>query len=231
MKKFHIKRSEIKYQLIWIPIVVYFIGIIFFNVNINSKTIDIVLNKEANVSIGEITKDTVIEQSFVSPSDNVDSIDVQFATYGRKNDSTLYVKLYDVANDLLLFTWHFSASDIEDNSYLYLKIPNGILITKNGEYRLTFDSDDAVVGNSVTIWASNSDRYKLGKLTINGSNFLGDLVITFHILKRQSKMLIILYSLFSFSVVLFFAKFTVYYMSKRVNIESHKDEVNNDGIQ
>lgn len=231
MKKLDIKKFEIKYQLIWIPIVVYFIGIIFFNVNINSKTIDIVLNKEANVSIGEITKDTVVEQSFISPSDNLDSIDVQFASYGRKNDSTLYVKLYDVANNLLLFTWHFIASDIEDNSYLSLKIPNSILINKNDEYRLTFVSDDAEAGNAVTIWASNSDRYKLGKLTINDSNFLGDLVITFHILKRKSKMLIFLYSLFSFSVMLFFAKFTMFYMSKGVNIENNKDEVNNSGIQ
>lgn len=231
LKRFNIDKFNIKYYLIWIPIVISFIGIILFNGRLYNNTIDIVLNKDASRPIGEITKDLVIEQTFISPTDTLDSIDVQFATYGRKNSSTLYVKLYDVANNLLLFTWNLNASDMEDNSYLYLKIPNNISIAKNDEYRLVFGSADAEPGNAVTIWASDSDKYLLGNLTINGTNFLGDLVIKFHILERSNKMLIFLYTLYSFSIMVFFAGFTVYYMQKKVDVERYGDEVNNESIQ
>lgn len=214
MKKFNINGFKIKYQLIWVPIVINIIVILFFNANIYSKTIDVVLNKEAKVPVGEITKDTIVEQLFISPSDKIDTIGIQFATYGRKNDSTLYVKLYDVDNDFVLFTWHLVASDMKDNSYIYLKVPHNIGLVKNHKYKLVFGSDNAVAGNAVTVWASESDTYTLGDLTINDSNFFGDLVIKFHTLEKPSKVLILLYSSFSFLVILFFAGFTVYYISK-----------------
>ncbi len=124
--------------------------------------------------IGEIVKDVVIKQSFVSNKDNLCGIQIMFATFFRKNTCSVRLRLYD-KDDILLYEQKVDTEVLQDNDYFRFMFDD-ILDSSEKLYTLVIDSENAIPGNAVTIWCTNLDSYK-GTLYINEKEQLNSLCI------------------------------------------------------
>jgi hypothetical protein len=114
--------------------------------------------------IGELTKNIVIKQTFLSNDNNLCSIQIMFATFARANSSTINLQLYDETG-ALINEQTIQSSAMLDNSYLLYKFPD-INDSLGQYYFLVISSNEAVSGNAVTILCTNEDSYE-GELFIN----------------------------------------------------------------
>jgi len=124
--------------------------------------------------IGEITKNTVIKQTFLSNKNNLCAIQIMFATFARSNLSSVSLQLYD-ENDVLINKETIQSGTMIDNSYLRYKFPN-INDSFGKKYTLVVSSNDAAPGNAVTIWCTNGNSFD-GNLFINNQQQTDNLCI------------------------------------------------------
>lgn len=153
------------------------------------STIDVSqINSE--IPIGEITKDTQIEQTFLAKVNNLSAIQVFFATYNRINTSNLEFFLFDETNKMYM-NKRINAKEIKDNNFLNLEFPK-ISNSKNKKFRLIIKSD-GTAGNSVTIWSTHNSSYNDGELFINGDRTGGDIKFqTLNTTRRFDKLIILI---------------------------------------
>lgn len=153
------------------------------------STID-VSQVNADIPIGEITKEIQVEETFLANRNNLSAIQVFFATYNRTNTSNLEFFLFDDSNKMYM-NRSISSKEIIDNSFLHLEFPK-IPNSKNKKFRLIIKSD-GTAGNSVTIWSTKSSSYQDGELIINGERTGGDLKFqTLSTTRRFEKLLILI---------------------------------------
>jgi hypothetical protein len=98
-------------------------------------------------------------------------LDLYFATYARKNSSTVQLELLALEGDLpprSLAIFSLPASEIVDNAYrsFYLQGPGAA----GGRYRVVLSSPDAVEDQAITLWinASHQQEYRLGDQVSTG---------------------------------------------------------------
>ncbi|MGE0085826.1 MAG: hypothetical protein AB7S75_15565 [Desulfococcaceae bacterium] len=164
----------------------YILLMIFFNIIVSyfitdsSYYID-KYNIGERVPVGFITKDVTVAQEFIPESDHMTGIEVEFATYARKNDSNVFVKLIDMEKGSVIFEKKIYAKNMADNHYRMFKFRQ-IPDSKNKKYLITVESD-ATTDNAVTIWKNNTEyknvNLSIGKEKVNGSlNFRIHFVLT-----------------------------------------------------
>ena len=78
-------------------------------------------NGEANVPVGEITMETVVEQMFPAVDDTVE-VSVLFATYARTNTGNVVVKITGDSSGNTYFSNTYDASLFEDNQYVDFRL-------------------------------------------------------------------------------------------------------------
>lgn len=141
-------------------------------------------------TIGPVTVNTPVEQTFVSEQNGLTKIDLFLATYARTNTSNIYFTISDQHGESV-FSKTVNASAIRDNSFFSLDFDT-INNSKGKIYTIKITSDAQANDNAITAWASNSDLYTSGNLYLNGSAANFD--ITFRIFYSEnilSKKLII----------------------------------------
>ena len=131
-------------------------------------------------SVGEITKDRIISQTFKCNGDSLLSATFTGATYMRDNNGELRIRLIDNETDEILETWLFDVSKFTDNSAFTITVsdPYAHMDMKNRIYRFDFIAEEATIGNAVTVYRSTTDCYKEGALFINGEDTGGDLLVS-----------------------------------------------------
>ena len=196
-----------KWKYIFSIIFLNFIFILYFFVSGQQHYTERYILEESE-PIGLITDDIKIKQEFVSDSDGMTAIEIQFATYARQNDSNVFVKLTDAETDSIIFEEKIYAKNIADNAYRkfdFEKIPD----SKNRKYVLHIKSD-ATIDNALTIW-SGKGQFKNTTLFIGDKQVERTLNFTIHYLgiDKLKIILSLLAGIFGLLIVILIGNNTV----------------------
>ncbi|MMZ50431.1 Bacterial membrane protein YfhO [compost metagenome] len=119
------------------------------------------------VAIGEILKGDVIEQSFISRDNQLDSVAILFATYQRKLiQGEIQMELIDDHGQVIRKN-RTPMNKLADNEYFYASF-EPIKYSKGKQYKLRLTVSNIVDGQAVTVWATDKKAYKDGDFSRNG---------------------------------------------------------------
>lgn len=130
---------------------------------------------ESDFAVGEIVNGMQIGQTFYCNNNNLARIKVMLATFNRENhqDVIFHLKMSpDSKEDI--YTEKFNASGVTDNAYRFFDFPP-IPDSKGKTFYFSFESPQSKKGDAITVWASSEDKYKKGRMYINGKKPKGDL--------------------------------------------------------
>jgi len=139
----------------------FFTVSLYEKLTLSTKTIPVTGN------VGEITSETVVEQTFTCGDYGLEQTCVNLETYGRTNHGTLTVDLYDEGStsDEPVQTWNVDVSTLRNEIYRTFEVGERIYDGAQHEYRLVFTSDSEA-GDAVSI--DTGAAVEGDKLTING---------------------------------------------------------------
>jgi ABC-2 type transport system permease protein len=140
------------------------------------KSQDDIAITDADVPIGELTKDIVVEQVFTARTDILDSISLMFATYARQNNGTVHIQLLN--DEKILMDEELDVSKLEDNSFVTLRCDKPILNVNGATLRIVVFSETGTPGNSITLWLNNQQNGSDKRLLIDGEITNGTLCFT-----------------------------------------------------
>lgn len=145
------KRDKISIVSLAVLIVSYFLVQLYGNNTIETA------RKDRNGTVGEITSEKMIRQDFDFRDGEIEYILLEFATYGRVNNSTVFVSMEQEGK--VVQEWEIQCNLLTNNSFYPLRL-NG----KNSSFSLILTSD-AVEGNGITVYLCDSEE---NEFFING---------------------------------------------------------------
>lgn len=107
----------------------------------------------ADCGIEEMTAGHVYKQSFVCPADNLQTISVRMSTFGRINNSFLYVALQDEESEIQ--NWAVDCRKLEDGAFYDFRLDRKLSSSEGKEYFLVITTD-AQPGQGVGFYAGCS---------------------------------------------------------------------------
>lgn len=128
-----------------------------------------------NVPIGEIKDTMKVGQTFVADYDNLDRIDVLFATYARQNTHEIIFHLRENSTYKDITTIKINANDIQDNVMHSFRF-DPINDSKGKQYYFFIESPSSIDGNAVTVRIQKNSNYNQGELVLNDSFTTGDII-------------------------------------------------------
>lgn len=131
-------------------------------------------NTIGDIAAGELLKDYTIEQSFISPYEDITGLFIYTGTYDRTNTGTVRFRLLDDRQNILCEKLA-DVGDLPNNSEYRIDFNKLIKNAKGNKYVLQITSIDGTEGNAVTCWYSTVNSIKKGELFINGSKIEGSL--------------------------------------------------------
>ncbi|NGX87086.1 phospholipid carrier-dependent glycosyltransferase [Rahnella sp. Lac-M11] len=120
-----------------------------------------------NSVLGELTKENDFEQDFIAQYNSVERVDLNLATYARKNTGTLSLEIADQSGTIIAKS-KINISKISDNAWLEFNFKSTPLI-KGSRYILRLSSPDSTHGNAITWYAyKKPNPYPMYNGTIYG---------------------------------------------------------------
>jgi hypothetical protein len=130
---------------------------------------------EHETTVGEITKNNIIGQTFISDVNHLSVIKVFIASYNRRISQEIIFHLRnaeDSSEDIVKVV--LPASKIKDNSWHSIGFPH-IRDSRGKKYYFYLESPGAAQGDAFTAWMSSSDKYEDGTFMRNHLPEKGDL--------------------------------------------------------
>jgi len=114
----------------------------------------------------QIFGEQILSQSFVSPRNNLNRIDIMFQTYQRQNTYDVFVRLLEASPDnplqgKLIDEFTVNASAVRDrvwHTFTFLPINN----SAGKNYLIQIQSPDSTPGNAITVGGIEWDAYAPG---------------------------------------------------------------------
>jgi uncharacterized membrane protein len=187
--------TEIKnYWLVWtIALIVFFLFSLYIYENRSTFIVPreiehtVVNQKKSDMTIGEITNNMEIIQSFVAEQDQFMRIKIPFGTYNRQLQGTFGFELMDVESEKVIFTRDIALNELKDGLDQNIDFPV-IRNAKGKEFKFTITGQGLQSGNTATVWRSSTNDYVQGKLIINGHDMQSDL--RFKVMDVETKPLL-----------------------------------------
>ena len=131
--------------------------------------------------VGEIHGARTVGQTFVASHDGLSRIDVQLATYARRNTQPIIFHLRsDPSGATDIATITFEAEEVEDNVYRPFRFPP-IPDSEGRSFYFFLESPTSRPGDAITIWHDPNDVYADGQMYTQGKPLGGDLAFkTYH---------------------------------------------------
>lgn len=131
-------------------------------------------------TVGNLLDGTTIRQTFTSSRNDITGFSLMMDTYFRRNDSHILVSFYDLEQSKAepLRTWDILCTGIknlEDLEFYFAPDTPVLTDTKGKQYAIEVTSVGGTYEDSVTVHASQKDRYKGGSLSIDGKKTNRDL--------------------------------------------------------
>lgn len=138
------------------------------------------------MTVGEIVDGVEIRQTIQAPADQMTSVSLMTATYGRVNSGTLKAALEDAQGEVVS-TANMDAAQIQDGKYTELLLNPPVEGRKGETLTMVLTTEGCAPGNAVTVYAGNTvtagrfdivqniaetDRY-----TVNGEQGVGKLCV------------------------------------------------------
>ncbi|SDM70079.1 DUF2142 domain-containing protein [Bacillus sp. OK048] len=187
--------TELKnYWLVWtIAFIVFFLFSLYIYENrstfIDPREIEhtVVDQKKSEMTIGEITGNMEITQSFVAEQDQFMRIKIPFGTYNRQLEGNFAFELIDVDSEEVILKRDLPLNELQDGLDYNIDFPI-VRNAKGKEFRFTITGQGLNPGNTATIWRSSKDDYMQGNLIINGRDMQSDL--RFKVMDVETKPLL-----------------------------------------
>lgn len=125
--------------------------------------------------VGEIHGARTVGQIFVASHDGLNRIDVQLATYRRRNTQPIIFHLRSdpsAATDIATIT--FEAEEVKDNAYRPFRFPP-ISDSEGCSFYFFFESRTSKPGDAITMWHNPDNVYADGQMYFQGEPQSGDL--------------------------------------------------------
>ncbi|MDQ8733037.1 hypothetical protein [Paenibacillus sp. LHD-38] len=118
-------------------------------------------------TIGEIFKNSIVNQTFVSEQNNINGISIKLATFTRVNKGHIIIGLEDSNSGRTIYESKVNTESISDNDYYKIRFPP--IKNSNGKkYNIYIKSLDGIPNNAITLYTSKNDVYSKGSFYING---------------------------------------------------------------
>lgn len=127
------------------------------------------------VPVGEIIKGGIVSQTFRAEHDKLSAVAVDLATYARVNNCSVKLSL-QTAEGVDVSDQTLDCKGVLDNTF-YVFAFLGVSGSEGKTFRISISSSDAKPGNAITAWMNESDIYKNGRLSVNGVQMPGALMI------------------------------------------------------
>ncbi|MEA3346429.1 MAG: hypothetical protein U9Q78_09365 [Chloroflexota bacterium] len=125
--------------------------------------------------VGEIRGSRTVGQTFVASHDELSRVDVQLATYARRNTQPVIFHLRSAPSASTdIATIAFEAEEVRDNAYRPFRF-SPITDSEGRSFYFFLESPTSEPGDAITMWHSPDDVYEEGELYINGRRQGGDL--------------------------------------------------------
>ncbi|WP_042462526.1 DUF2142 domain-containing protein [Neobacillus dielmonensis] len=134
----------------------------------------VAVQKKSDMTIGEITGNLNISQSFIAKKDDFSRIKIPFGTYNRQLQGSFSFELRDLASGKTIVKRDINLTELQDGLDFNIDFPV-IHNAKGQKFKFIIAGGGQQPGNTATIWRSSADNYKQGQLIINGKKFSGDL--------------------------------------------------------
>lgn len=125
-------------------------------------------------AVGEITSDTILEQTFFAEYDGLQEISLYMATYARVNHGTITVKITNSESQSILYEETLAMDGFADNSWRSFSFDKQT-DSKGNVYVIQISSDNASAGNAITMYYSGDEL--MDDATINGQAIDGALCL------------------------------------------------------
>ena len=119
-------------------------------------------------SAQQIFGERIIGQSFISPADDLNRIDLFLQTYDRQNTEDILLRLFEIPSDVTnplegieVFQTSFNASTVWDKTWHSFYLPQPISSAKKS-YFITLQSPNSKDGNAITIGGIQQNVYPSG---------------------------------------------------------------------
>ena len=136
--------------------------------------------------IGEIGEGIQVEQRLLAPVEQISSVDILAATYGRANTGTLNLSLKNVQGEEVA-QGSADVSELKDGQYTTIPIQQTAPISNSEALTLTLTSEGAGEGNAVSVYYGNTviaGRFDIAQnivpediYTVNGAMGAGRLCV------------------------------------------------------
>lgn len=133
-----------------------------------------ITQKKSDGTIGEITGDMVISQTFISEKDEFSRIQLPFGTYNRLNEGEISFELIEVKSNKVYYKETLPLQELHDGQYQNIDFPS-IQNSKGKKYEIRLTGMGLQNGKTVTIWSSSVDYLPSGQLKIDEKKQTGDL--------------------------------------------------------
>lgn len=158
---------------------VFMVGLYFitgdeFKYRVSDKSI---VSVEGNTPVNALQQGDLVEQTFMSHTDIIDSFSLKFATFDRQNTGTIRVKLLDDSDKRVLLDKQLDVSGFQDNAFVTVKPETRIERVKGKTLRISIVSENGTPDNAVTLWYNNTARSPGQQLFLNGKPVNGVLCI------------------------------------------------------
>lgn len=148
--------------------------------------------RAGTTTLGDLTAGTSVKQKFKATENDMNGVELFFATYGtRDNNSTYVLTILDKKGDIV-FENRINGNEISDNSFYSLSFDN-VDNSKGEEYTISIESVDALNDNCISLWINeNSDE---SSVSLDGKQINGSLVFKVNYYRSYQILKIILWSL------------------------------------
>ncbi len=161
-----------------------------------------------------IIKNMQVEQTFTGTRDEIASFDIMFGTYGRQNNSRVFVEFWE--EDQLIQKYTLDAASLLDCQMQRFELEHPIVDGKGKEFSIRISSDAEDSGQAVSVITTDNDLFHEGTFYWNGEDQKKDIHFS---VNGTSGFLISLYYLFCVIVVTGVAFIFFFYIKKKLTPE------------
>lgn len=119
-------------------------------------------------AMAELLQGESYSQEFPIKMDYLTGLRIQLSTFARQNTGSVFVRLFDVENKILLFKQEIDTLPLQDSVYTYLKIEPPIEGMRDKKLLIEFTSPTGTPGNAVAPWYHSQAAEEGWQLYVNG---------------------------------------------------------------
>lgn len=177
---------------------------VFLTISAYSNTLGMEsIGNDSNDQVMELSENMTLKQTMFAV-DGAESLSVEFATYARKNEGNVFIKVIGKDSGKIYADETVKAADIQDNSFYTVSLTEKVSAKNDRDLIIELNSDSRK-GKAVGVYYSMSDILEQGEFSCNGAVAAGDLVckqLVRNEYYQRFALYVITFAIFSLSLII-----------------------------